>query len=103
MTKQASLNKGWSFTFHVESLPEDENPVLVVILGEVGDVENNTWIDQRAVWYIDSDHAASIATDAVTDKFDVGRDVLTLLEVRYGLHQPKDLVGLQNQALGVWI
>ncbi len=101
MTKQASLNKGWAFTFNVEGLDEDNNPVRVVILGEVGDVAHNTWQDESSVWYTDDEHAASIATDAVTDKFEVGRDTITLLGIRD--YEPNDMGGLKKVDIGVWI
>jgi len=93
----ADSNKGWTFTFRVE---DQEDPARVVVLGEVGNVEENTWMDEDALFYMDDDHAMQIAKDALLDHLD---EELEAWWIETRDFHPDDLVGLNEYDIGVWL
>lgn len=95
----ADKNKGWTFTFNVEGV---DDPVRVVVLGEVGDTTQNKWAGGDSLYYLDDDHAQSIAHDAIADEYNTSivEDVTWAETAKY---HPDHLVGLKDKGFGVWI
>lgn len=99
----ANKNKGWTFRFAVYMglEPDKDIDARVVVLGEVGDVNLNTWDDEEALFYEDEEHARSIAMYVVLDKYDMPMDRVQWIETSD--YHPDHLLGLKVTDIGVWI
>ncbi len=93
-------NRGWVFTFVWRKDEEVQAPVTVVVLGEVGDPVNSTWVRDGDMFYEDEDHAQSIARDAVMDKFEVAQNLIDWVGTATYMGM---LTGLKEVDIGVWI
>jgi hypothetical protein len=99
----ADNKKGWTFTFFIWSgiSPDKDQSVKACVLGEVGDITLNNWDDDRALYYMDDDHAQSIALDAVCTKYETTPDRVQWAET--DKYHPDHLLGLSEVDIGVWI
>lgn len=97
----ANSNKGWTFRFLVNTGNAEPEDMRVVVLGEVGDVTKNSFMDEDALFYMGEDHAEAIAKDAIEEEFGVDRADMRWIETAD--YHPDHLVGLKQVDIGVWL
>lgn len=106
MTSNHARVKGWRFTFTVDDENWKGDPVVVLVEGEVGDINQNTWAPGDTIYFADEDDAIRVARDEAWEKITDGEFYINRNQVQWietaQLH-PDDYLGRKEVQIGVWI